>query len=234
MKERPILFSGPMVRAILDGRKTQTRRVIKHQPPGDVSLISVSRYHPTIVDRHGEEAPGTEIFGAFSDGGEWGCKSPYGEPSDQLWVRETWRGVVEINPPGKTTELGVARYVPDQEYCRRVEYQATHERDGEPWRPSIHMPRWASRITLEVTSVRVERLQDISEADAIAEGIDKTAAGFWGTYGQREVDGTYSPRLSYQCLWDSLNASRGYGWEANPWVWVVEFRRIAMPAGVGA
>jgi hypothetical protein len=91
-------------------------------------------------------------------------------------------------------------------------------------RPAIHMPRAASRITLEVTGVRVERLQDISETDAIAEGIDKTAAGFWSTYGRSGVDGTYSPVSSYHCLWDSINGAES--WDANPWVWVVEFRRI--------
>ncbi|UEW68593.1 hypothetical protein [Burkholderia gladioli] len=229
MKERPILFSAPMVRAILDGRKTQTRRVVKHQPPEDVAPITVARYHPTIIDRHGDEAPGDEVFGAYSEDGVWGCKCPYGEPGDRLWVRETWRGVVEINPPGKTTELGVARYVPDQEYCRRVEYQATHERDGEPWRPSIHMPRWASRITLEITGVRVERLQDISEQDAIAEGIERTSDGF-SVDGGRHFHAARA-RDSFASLWDSLNEERGLGWEANPWVWVIEFQPFTDAGG---
>ncbi|WP_009905984.1 hypothetical protein [Burkholderia thailandensis] len=88
------------------------------------------------------------------------------------------------------------------------------------------MPRTAARFALEITGVRVERLQDISEADAVAEGIDKTAAGFWSTYGQNDVDGTYSPRRSFQYLWDGLNAARGHGWDANPWVWCVGFRRV--------
>jgi hypothetical protein len=151
-------------------------------------------------------------------------------------VRETWRGVVEINPPGKSTELGVARYVPDQEYCRRVEFQATQERDGEPWRPSIHMPRWASRITLEVTGVRVERLQSISAADARAEGIESqehliagTVCRSWKAYGSE--NGWYpegketAPIHSFQSLWNSL-AAPGAVWQANPWVWVVEFKRV--------
>ncbi|MDR8400080.1 hypothetical protein NE850_27605 [Paraburkholderia sp. USG1] len=224
MKERPILFSGPMVRALLDGSKTQTRRVVKHQPPDDVAHITVAHYEPTVVDWRGEEEPGSVIFGAYSEDGSWGCKCPHGQPGDRLWVRETWRGVVEINPPGKSMELGVARYVPDQEYCRRVEYQATQGRDSEPWRPSIHMPRWASRITLEVIGVRVERLQDCSEQDAIAEGIGKTPAGFWSTYGRSGVDGTYSPRSSFHCLWELINGAES--WAANPWVWVVEFKRV--------
>ncbi|AIP65123.1 MULTISPECIES: hypothetical protein [pseudomallei group] len=218
MKERPILFSGPMVRAILDGRKTQTRRIVKCQPPDDVAPITVARYNPTIIDRHGEQAPGLEIFGAFSDDGEWGCKSPFGEPGDRLWVREThlnWWKLNEANPDGPREFSHVAAYAADG-----YELQP-----GETWIPSIHMLRAASRITLEITGVRVERLQDISEVDAISEGIDKTAAGFWSTYGQCDVDGTYSPRLSYQCLWNSLNAARGFGWDANPWVWVVEFAK---------
>lgn len=226
LKERPILFSAPMVRAILDGRKSQTRRVMKHQPPDDVAPITVARYHPTIIDRHGDEAPGDEVFGAYSEDGVWGCKCPYGEPRDRLWVRETWRGVVEINPPGKTTELGVARYVPDQEYCRRVEYQATHERDSEPWRPSIHMPRWASRITLEITGVRAERLQSISEDDAIAEGVDGPMCA--AAVGRAPSRHKLLPAAvhGYAHLWDSLNSGRGQGWDTNPWVWVVEFKRV--------
>lgn len=221
MKERPILFSAPMVRAILDGRKAQTRRVMKPQPVVQTGWVGGAYW---------ERRPARGIEPAD----QWCIRDalqfcPYGQPGDRLWVRETWRGVVEINPPGKTTELGVARYVPVQEYCRRVEYQATHERDGEPWRPSIHMPRWASRITLEITGVHVERMQDISEADAIAEGIDKTAFGFWSTYGQREVDGTFSPRSSFQSLWESINGP--FSWETNPWVWVIEFRRITDVGG---
>lgn len=228
MRERPILFSGAMVRAIHDGRKTQTRRVIKRQPPDDVAPIIVSRYHPTIVDRHGDEAPGAEIFGAFSDDGEWGCKSPFGEPGDRLWVRETCRAV-ELE-----SGLDGVRYPADGAFREIEDSRAAAERwlDLNAYRgqqgatvPAIHMPRWASRITLEITGVRAERLQSISEDDSIAEGIDKTAAGLWSAYGQSDVDGTYSPRLSFRFLWDGINAARGHGWDANPWVWVVEFKR---------
>lgn len=209
MSEHPILFSGAMVRAILEGRKTQTRRVMKNQPPDDVAPITVARYHPTIIDRRGEQAPGSEIFGAFSNDGEWGCKSPFGEPGDRLWVREThlnWWKLDEANRDGPRVFSHVAAYAADG-----YELQP-----GEKWIPSIHMLRAASRITLAVTGVRIERLQSITDDDALAEGIFPP--------GMECLIGT--PRDGFRNLWDSLNAARGYGWEANPWVWVVEFRRI--------
>ncbi|ENH6339276.1 hypothetical protein ABWH74_002617 [Burkholderia vietnamiensis] len=212
MKERPILFSGAMVRAILEGRKTQTRRVMKHQPPDDVAPITVARYHPTIVDRRGDEAPGPEIFGAFSDDGEWGCKSPFGEPGDRLWVREThlaWWKLDEANPAGPRVFSHVAAYAADG-------YELE---PGEKWIPSIHMLRAASRITLEITDVRAERLQEISQDDAEAEGIDFLRS-------VPDADETLDARGLFHCLWDGINAERGHGWEANPWVWVIEFRRI--------
>lgn len=194
-KERPILFSGPMVRALLDGSKTQTRRVVKRQPPADVASIRVSHYHPTVIDRRGDEQPGAEIFGAYSDDGEWGSKFPYGEPGDRLWVRETFRDYTEH-------ELGLAYRAdwPDENIKRQ-------------WIPSIHMPRWASRISLEVTAVRVERLQDISRGDAMDEGcpFPNMATGD-------------DPRTWFSDLWSQINGAAS--WDANPWVWVVEFKRI--------
>lgn len=232
MKERPILFSGPMVRALLDGSKTQTRRIVK--PTGAHHIF---QFRGTEDARGADEPTGKWAWCRAEKVVSEHIRCPYGKPGDRLWVRETWRGVVEINPPGKTTELGVARYVPDQQYCRRVEYQATQKRDGDPWRPSIHMPRWASRITLEVTGVRVERLQDIGATDARAEGIEfqehfiaGNVCRSWKAYDS--ANGWYpegvdsAPIFSYRSLWDSLNAGRGYGWEANPWVWVIEFKRV--------
>lgn len=224
MTERPILFSGPMVRAILEGRKTQTRRMIKHQPPNDVSLISVSRYHPTVIDRNGDEAPGNEIFGAFSDDGEWGCKSPFGEPGDRLWVREThlnWWKLDEVNPDGPRVFSHVAAFAADG-----YELQP-----GEKWIPSIHMLRAASRITLEITGVRVELLQDIGEVDAAAEGVEslRDEREYWKDYQRSSTRSDelicLSARESFRTLWDSLTAP-GANWNANPWVWVIEFRRI--------
>jgi hypothetical protein len=206
MKVRPILFSAPMVRALLDGSKTQTRRVVK------AKMLSSLGDLPHVPDWIAAEVPQL-------------C--PYGKPGDRLWVRETWRGVVEISPPGATVEYGVARYVPDQEHCRRVEYAATKERDGEPYRPSIHMPRWASRILLEVVSVRVERLQGISAGDCHAEGIGQCD----GLGSNAEIldlslrMGTCTAAvLSYATLWEQINGAGS--WDVNPWVWVVEFKRV--------
>ncbi|WP_322067523.1 hypothetical protein [Burkholderia cenocepacia] len=226
MRERPILFSGPMVRAILEGRKTQTRRVIRCQPPADVAPITVSRYHPTVVDRRGDEAPGAEIVGAFSDDGEWGCKSPFGEPGDRLWVRETCRAVeLESGLDGVHYPAdGAFRAIEDSSDAagRWIELYAYRGQTGATV-PAIHMPRWASRITLEITGVHAERLRGISEADACAEGVtieDRHTVGYCA--------GEHLPPSirAFRELWDGLNAARGHGWEANPWVWVVEFRRI--------
>ena len=198
VKERPMLFSAPMVRALLDDSKTQTRRIVKPQPFREDYMAEegVRRQFATLA--------------------------PYGQPGDRIWVRETWRGIVSINPPECAPEYGVARYVPDSEHCKRVEYAATQERDGEPWRPSIHMPRWASRILLEIVSVRVERLNDCSDADAVAEGIglNPSAIGMKLT----NPPGESMAIAMYCALWDSINGAGS--WAANPWVWVVEFTRV--------
>lgn len=180
MKERPILFSGPMVRAILAGRKTMTRRVMKPQP--DYELVR------PVVDRKTGEVH------AYCDPEPTGLKCPYGVPGDRLWVRECWG----------PCEGGV---------CYRADEGPKVVPDDGRWHPSIHMPRWASRITLEVTDVRVERVQDITPAACASEGFDFVV-----------TDGLM-PRGQFAKLWDALNSKRGFGWEANPWVWVVDFRR---------
>jgi hypothetical protein len=234
-KERPILFSGPMVRALLDGSKTQTRRVVKlpHNNP-------LGQWGPTTIGgpNGGRTKDGLTIP---EQGAIWHTRTgdslmcPHGQPGDRLWVRETAKcGYRSEQPPANTGRIGVdfkAGGGTDRKYTldRRDDYpwfpSKSHNADGSiRWTPGIHMPRWASRITLEVTGVRVERLQDISETDAIAEGIGKTPAGFWSTYGRSGVDGTYSPRSSFHCLWDSINGAES--WDANPWVWVVEFKHI--------
>ncbi len=189
MKERPIIFSGEMVRAILERRKTQTRRVIKPQPLSEISY----RDYCAVVD-------GKKIF----------C--PYGQPGDRLWVKETLhRFDIDLHSTmiGATYDADLTAVIgqgPQGSWCGRAL--------GWPWKhdtlPSIHMPRWASRITLEITGVKVERLQDITVGDAINEGF--------GRYGF-PIDG-------FEMIWDRLNAKRGYVWDVNPWVWVIEFKKI--------
>jgi hypothetical protein len=201
MTERPIPFKGEMVRAILDGRKTQTRRVMKVQPWPD-SLVTVEHYHPTVINRHGDMQPGKEIFGAHWDDGEFGLRCPYGPPGDTLWVRETWAPL-----PGCVV-LNVAFY--------RADTIATPE--DVRWRPSIHMPRWASRITLRITDIRVERLQDISEDDARAEGCPYPAE-----WAGKFVDRDETAKTWFKSLWNKINGPGA--WDESPWVWVISFER---------
>ena len=222
MSERPILFSAPMARAILDGHKTQTRRVVK---VGD-----------TIEERDdGTRWPYFTTWTHGDDGSPW-ASCPYGEPGDRLWVRETWRYA-------DWTEDGQPwiRYAADdaRRLCERVSSEwaarvadiwaelSSAENvsvDGRAadrkWRPSIFLPRWASRITLAVTAVRVERLQEISEADAIAEGVLRT-----GGRAQLQPNHFRPARELFSELWDSINEDRA-PWASNPWVWVVEFSRV--------
>lgn len=215
MTERPILFSGPMVRALLEGRKTQTRRVVTWQPPEWVGEIATGRYHPTKTDRDGEEYPGSEIFGAYDDQGEWGCRCPWA-PGDLLYVRETFvDGVVpkyRADYPDDQTEIivGNNEHLPVW---------------GVAWKPSIHMPKAAARIWLRVTDVRVERLQEITDEDAIAEGVTEFGGQFKGAYHAGDHMSGVSARECFARLWDSLNAKRGYGWDVNPWVWAITFSR---------
>jgi len=188
MKERPILFSGEMVRAIIDGRKTQTRRVVNEAvafPP---------------------------------------C--PYGAPGDRLWVRETFASFRAEGQPVTPRDAryvvlrdGAQVYADGKTYPPLAAY-AAGAFDAIKWRPSIHMPRWASRITLEVVSVRVERVQSITEEDARAEGVAVTAPHL-----MHGALASMSARENFAVLWDSINGKRA-PWAVNPWVWRVEFRRV--------
>ena len=213
-KERPILFNGEMVRAILDGRKTQTRRVVKPQPPeGRVWVLEQDHRPPFSVcmDDQLEKFPGPYEWKT------WHC--PYGVPGDRLWVREAIR-----RKPAVTGRWSGATYLADLtpvagkgpmgSYCGRALVNWKWKRDVLP---SIHMPRWASRIMLEITDVRVERVQDISEDNAKAEDVDCMT---WINHPGAEP----SYRVFFWILWDSINAKRGLGWDVNPWVWVVEFQ----------
>lgn len=228
MTERPILFSDAMVRAILADTKTQTRRVLTPQPIEDSGEpISVGRYHPTVV-RRGLEEPGAERFGASTSEQSWPC--PYGEPGDQLWVREAWRACVEepeIDLRADGRSLRRSMHGDDDWWARWRKRSA-----GGRWQPSIYMPRWASRLTLEVTSVRVERVQSISEDDARAEGVtpfehigaDQTLPG--GPVGVSQA--SHPHVVAFASLWDSINGERaGCAWRDDPWVWVVGFRRVS-------
>ena len=205
VKERPILFSAPMVRAILAGDKTQTRRVAKPVKHPDLGNI----YTPGALVL--EHEPHHVI--------ERAC--PYGCPGDRLWVKEThmaWWKIDPQNPRGPRLFSHVAAFAADG-------YQLE---DSERWIPSIHMRRAASRILLEITGVRVERLQDITDADIEAEGIDMDVLlAAQDSYDIIAKDGNATGRPTLRSAWRDLWESTGGSWAANPWVWVVEFRRIA-------
>ncbi|QJE03078.1 hypothetical protein HH212_26360 [Massilia forsythiae] len=226
MKERPILMSAPMVRALLDGTKTQTRRAVKLPVEYDAAWCGGWKIVHKLVTQT------VEMFNRLH-GAPLGTNvaiCPYGQPGDRLWIREAFALSV-VDPDGGPPDDDPENY--------DVIYRATDTPGGEwtdgegntiaaPWKPSIHMPRWASRILLEITSVRVERLQDISEADAVAEGI--AACDGLGTVeaildlAKRMGDCT-EPVLTYATLWESIN---GVGsWNKNPFCWVIEFKRVA-------
>ena len=255
MGEIGIIMSGNHPKLILDGIKTMTRRVLKPQPdlgidPYDsYSHIEVGHYHPVLVDKNGEMYPSDEIFGAYTDDGEWGWKFPYGGVGDRLWVRETalyWVSPilegVEYDKPSDWWSDCVYQDDPEitQLLTDNKTLRATREIEeaieGESvfgkweWKPSIHMPRHYSRITLEVTEVRVERLNQITEEDARAEGIHITK-GTWQSIDikNHKLIGEpqpYTARYHFEALWDSLNAKRGYDWNMNPWVWVISFKVV--------
>ena len=228
---RPILFSAPMVRALLDGSKTQTRRVVKPQPwcnkvdqwlwerrPGQHIA-----FHPELDEDY---YPGTKL--------QHVC--PYGQPGDTLWARETW-ACVETRQSEKRAcisyraenEMSASMLLHPKDVPDHSAFDSLRPLKRK-WRPSIHMPRWASRITLKVTGVRVERVQDIKYEDSIAEGIEDWTNRYpgnklrcWKNYHDNLP--VTIPGVSFQTLWDSINAKRGHAWASNPWVWVVELER---------
>lgn len=202
MKERPILFSSPMVRAILDGSKTMTRRAVKGYAQ---EWLSDDGFTPEFV----------------ADPKNHLC--PYGKPGDRLWCRETW-SAFDGNAIRYAAD-NVTRVFPVS-WPQSAAIHGLHARHGNKRRPSIHMPRWASRILLEIVSVRVERLQDISEDDARAEGIAVDGNG----HAVRDDAYNYgSARTAFAELWESINGAGS--WAANPWVWVAEFRRVETTEG---
>ena len=224
IKERPILFSALMVRAILDGRKTQTRRELQNQP------TVIRDPFPTTEDVK-------NVFLFKESTGIYKCLGmknlidtcKFGKSGDRLWVRESWSTHAVFNDK-KPSDL---RTVNSYHYLADGAVQTGKKR------PSIHMPRWASRIDLEITSVRVERLQEISEQDALAEGMtssfirsgDTRVGGSSKLYGI-DQDNTFAltAKSAYEVLWEQINGQGS--WDKNPWVWVIEFKRV--DAGVSA
>lgn len=201
MVERPILFSGAMVRACLRevDPKTQTRRVVKPQPVA-VWGQGVAHCGDQFV-----------VHARFSIGDDRWMKSPYGAPGDRLWVREAFHaGAQNDRKPPRDIRAGSSIWY-------EADRAEGHAQPGK-LRPGMFMPRWACRLVLEVTGVGVERLQDIDEADAEAEGCELRGANDQHGDERNFVEG-------YRELWDSLNAKRGYGWKTNPWVWVLTFKR---------
>jgi len=204
MRERGIIFNAEMVRAVLEGRKTQTRRVIVpsmrtadtqfelHQQP-DGSWVPMHTFDEGSFDSKGCERP---------------IKCPFGAVGDRLWVRETWAEAGGSAPELQLYRANYPAHVPSH-------YENVPPAESIRWRPSIHMPRWASRITLEITGVRVERLASISPDDARSEGYP----------AEREADGGHlDPWLWFRGLWDGIYPEQSF--KANPWVWVIEFKRV--------
>ncbi|RLK57478.1 hypothetical protein BCL79_1884 [Stenotrophomonas rhizophila] len=197
MRERPILFNGAMVRAILSGAKTQTRRAVKGVA---LDWLGKAQFTPEYV-----ASPGNDL-----------C--PFGQPGDRLWVRESFtdlRGTgIEHRP---NIDGPIQRYAYSADTLPGSPGDYARKDYGIKWRPSIHMPREACRLVLEITNVRVERLHDISEADALAEGIDREAMNGYARTGMHRSAG-----FAFRDLWTST----GGGWVSNPWVWVIEFNKI--------
>lgn len=223
-KERPILFSTPMVHAIFDGRKTQTRRTRGleeiNKNPDDWHFAGI---YVTDCGELGDTFQNCEEFARI--------KCPYGKPGDRLWVRETWLDLEEEHIGIYGLRIDTSPYVYKADIYAWLEYaRQEYIKDGYPyqWKPSIHMPKAAARIWLEITDISVERLQDISKEDAIAEGIEPVADGYKN----------YMPKLSgtsqfcwptayhsFQSLWESINGAES--WDLNPWLWVVKFKVLS-------
>jgi hypothetical protein len=231
VKERPILFRGPMVCAILEGRKTQTRRLMKPQPilslrnppmngkPGQTYLCP--DLFPT-TEKKGAVLAYCESLGTYHCLGSENYAerfSPYGQPGERLWVRESWCCDDYRYPDGPRDELLKAMYYrADGE----VHEQFEDTSGPSPWKPSIHMPRWACRIELEIVKVRIERLRDITEFEAKAEGF---CEGFGPELPGGRISSFWKAGNRFQASWDSHN-KRPYDWASNPWVWVIEFSKV--------
>lgn len=234
MKERGVIFNGEMVRAILDGRKTQTRRIMKVQPkpsksrPGDFWFSSKKLESMVHVS---DLAPGNSPIADYHLFIQEHC-CPFGAVGDRIWVRETARCEWQRGDfKDAAFETGVT-YKADGERqsFRSAEQHKTfprrsHAANGDlAWHPSIHMPRWASRIMLEITDVRVERLNSMHDVDAMREGIQNLTTCSHSDFGIPGVVNAQHPVRAFQLLWESIYGTDS--WHANPWVWVIEFKRV--------
>lgn len=227
MRELPIPFSTPMVRAILDGNKIMTRRIVKPQPPDEAkTLCGPKTYEPIAIDKDGEMYPGSPIYGAYDENGEWGIKCPY-QPGDHLYVRETWRCVKYDNMDGDLNygvefKDGTRKYFKFDDSERYHQFGKYALKKG--WQPSIYLPKEAARIWLEITNVRVERLQEITEEDARAEGCKVYEGGyvFPGTSYDKIGLCHGSPEMAFQVMWGELYPNS----DTNPWVWVISFKKV--------
>lgn len=225
MKDHSILYNSPMVRAILSGQKTQTRRVVNPQPKNGWQIET-----PPVFGRITSPHSKRGKFGVFIRRGVGTdfpeidlIPCPYGQPGDRLWVRETWA----------KNEGSAGGFCYRADHSGACAYEAHDLAKGlvthkvSKWKPSIHMPRAASRITLEITGVRVEKLKDIAEEDARAEGCKAACPTMDESYAP-----IYTYREGYAQLWESINGAGS--WEANPWVWTIDFRRIQPLPGIDA
>lgn len=211
-RDTPIIFSGPMVRALLEGRKTQTRRVLKLPTKGEYVRPDMGGWKPTTnggdgvftLKRDGSRVPVLETVGIWNQTTGTCLDAPW-QNGDRLWVREAH--CIRISPEHATDGIGRVWFRADPDWGDEVR-----------WRSPIHMPRWASRLTLTVTDVRVQRLQEISEEDAVAEGLQRAPGGWWsGAEGQASV----TPQAAYGLLWNRLHGTKA--WSANPWIVALTF-----------
>lgn len=234
MTERGMIFNGEMVRALLDGRKTQTRRIMVPQPADDIERDVFPN----------PDAIGWKSSLKHKRGSTTVHFCPHGKPGDRIWVRETW--AILGNEDGCCIDWKEKLCKADESSAARIYRASCEQRPGNyglwsipddadwkpytkdylyegAWRPSIHMPRWASRILLEITGVRVERLNSIGESDAIAEGLERyndDGIIYYGPFGR----GDCRPEVAYRDLWLSIYGAES--WQANPWVWAIEFKRV--------
>lgn len=226
MKERGVIFNSEMVRAILDGRKTQTRQIVKSVP-------TTHDFHGWIMSSTCAKDEGKAVWAIgdsplLKDPIRLNC--PLGKIGDRLWVRETWQGPLVdyenanklYKDPEPFQKIKNCVYKADGDAC--PEYFDADDNLRYGWKSSAQMPRWASRILLEITGVRVEQLQDINEEDAVAEGVAPLHGGYWKHYQPDWTQHQLSARGSFVTLWNSINGVDA--WYKNPWVWVIEFRRV--------